>query len=372
MIASQRLKIFPAAFATVLLTTAAVTTALLLSGCGGSSDAALHGGSATPPPPPVDVELATAEVETLPAWSRATGSLEALRRTAPGTKILGRIDRVLVREGERVRRGQTLVRLESRDLEAAVAQAEAAVTMAEAQLENARAQARRMADLRTRGSVTEKNLEDAVAAHRIAEAGLAQARANLDAARVTLSYAEIQSPLDGWVVERRAESGDMASPGMPLLVLEDLSRIQVSIQVPEADVVGLEPGAAAEVEILGELRDATIDRIVPSGDSTSRTFVVKLMLENPDGRLKSGMYAQASFARGERAALRIPTRALIVRGQLEGIFVAGEDGLLKLRWIKTGRVEGDRIEVLSGLAEGDRYVVAPPPGLVDGTPFKVG
>lgn len=352
-----------------------VLALLLLAGalaaCGGSDSNAAERETQASSAAPVDVEIATARLESIPLQTRVTGSLEPLRSVSPGTKILGRIERVAVVEGDRVERSALLARLESRDLEAAAAQAEAAVRMAEAQLENARVQHQRMADLHGRGSVTDKNLEDATAAFRVAEAGLDQARANLAAVRVTLGYAEIRSPIAGWVVEKRVEAGDMATPGTPLFTVEDLSRVQVVVQVPEADVVGLAEGAPARVEVLGRERDATVDRIVPSGDPASRTFAVKLLLDNPDGVLKSGMFARASFARGEQQALRVPETALVERGQLEGLFVAADDGRLRLRWVKTGRRDGGRVEILSGLEPGERYAVAPPPGLADGAAYNL-
>jgi RND family efflux transporter MFP subunit len=340
-----------------------------LAACGGGESDAAERETATVAAS-VDVEIATATLETIPLLTRVTGSLEPLRSVSPGTKILGRVERVAVVEGDRVERGAPLARLESRDLEAAVAQADAAVRMAQAQLENARVQHRRMTDLHGRGSVTDKNLEDATAAFRVAEAGLDQARANLAAARVMLGYAEISSPLAGWVVEKRVEAGDMATPGMPLFTVEDLSKVKVVVQVSEADVGGLAEGAAARVEVLGREYEATIDRVVPAGDPASRTFAVKLVLDNPQGALKSGMFVRASFAHGEQQALRVPETALVRRGQLEGLFLAADDGRLRLRWVKTGRRDGGRVEILSGLEGGERYAVAPPPGVVDGAVFR--
>lgn len=358
---------------TILKSSLTVLALMLLAGalaaCGGGESTAAERAPATAAAP-VDVEIATASLETIPLRTRVTGSLEPLRSVSPGTKILGRIDRVAVTEGDRVDRGALLARLESRDLEAAVAQAEAAVRMAEAQLENARVQHQRMVDLHGRKSVTDKNLEDATAGFRVAEAGLDQAGANLAAAKVMLGYAEIRSPVAGWVVEKRVEAGDMATPGMPLFTVEDLSKVKVVVQVPEAEVGGLAEGASARVEVLGRDYDATIDRIVPAGDPASRTFAVKLLLDNPQGALKSGMFARASFAHGEQQTLRVPETALVQRGQLEGLFLATDDGLLRLRWVKTGRRDGGRVEILSGLEPGERFVVAPSPGLADGASFR--
>ncbi len=339
---------------------------LAMGACGGGETAAVENAARTAEP--IAVELRTAELEAVPRTTRATGSLEPLRRVSPGTKILGRLESVPVSEGQRVAKGALLAKLESRDLEAAVRQAEAAVRMAEANVENARAQRDRMSDLHGRGSVTDKNLEDATAGFRVAEAALDQAKANLAAAEVMLSYAAIRSPVAGWLVEKRVEAGDMAAPGAPLFTIEDLSRVKADVQVPEADVTGLAEGDPARVEILDREYDATVDRIAPSGDPASRTFSVKLMLDNADGVLKSGMFARVSFARGEREALRVPEAALVVRGQLEGLFIAG-DGQARLRWVKTGRRDGGRVEILSGLEAGERYLAAPPSGLADGAPY---
>ncbi len=347
--------------------------ALSTLACGGETVAS----EATPvsQAPPVAVGLRTAAYETIPETTRASGSVEPMRRVSPGTKILGRVDEVLVREGDQVAKGALLARLESRDLKAAVRQAQAAVRMAEANLENARAQRDRMVELHGRGSVTEKSLEDATAGYRVAEAALDQAQANLAASEVTLGYAEVRSPMAGWVVEKRIEAGDMATPGSPLFTLEDLSQVKVSVQVPETDVVGLAEGAPAWVEVLDRKLAATVDRVVPSGDPASRTFAVKLILDNADASLKSGMFARVVFTRGERQVLRVAEDAIVRRGQLEGLYVAGEDGRLRLRWIKTGRSSDGAVEVLSGLSVGERYAVgssAGEPGadLIDGARYK--
>ncbi len=347
----------------VLKSTAAGSLALLFfAGCGGGREQA----PAAAGDPPVRVVVATAAKVRVPSEVQAAGAVLPLVRVSPGTKILGRVERVLVDAGEKVARGQLLARLESRDLEAAVAMAQAGVESADAALENARAQRDRMLGLTERGSATAKNLEDASAAFRMAQAGLAQAQAGLAAAKVMLSYAEIRSPLAGWVVERRIEAGDMASPGAPLFTLEDLSKVKVEVQVAEADIEGLLPGAPAVVETLGRRAPATIDAVVPAGEAASRTFTVRLLLENPDGALKSGMFARAAFPRGEEELLLVPETAIVTRGQLEGVFVAGDDGKARLRWLRTGRRSDGRAAVISGLEPGERYLVAPPTGLVDG------
>lgn len=322
--------------------------------------------------PSFTAAVLTAHREKAPATLEASASLVALRRVSPGSKILGRVDRLAVREGDAVKAGALLARLESRDLEAAVIQAKAAVTMAEAQLENAAAMARRMRELEGRGSATVKNREDAVAGERIAAAAVEQARANLEASKVTLSYAEVRSPVAGWVVRKMAEAGDMAIPGQPLFVIEDLSELEARAEIPESSVAGLAPGAPAKVTVdaLGRTYATTLDRLIPAGDAGSRSFEARFRLPNGDQALKSGLFARVAMplAAG-REALLIPASAVRQRGQLQSVLVVKE-GRAGLRFVKAGNHDGQRIEILSGLEEGESFLADPPPGVIDGSPIQ--
>jgi RND family efflux transporter MFP subunit len=322
---------------------------------------------------PVAVTLEIAAYRPVAGEVVATGTVEPSRRVQPGSKILGRVDAVPVDEGQKVAAGELLARLESRDLQAALRQAEAGVAAALAQLDNARAQHERMTELHGRGSATRKNLEDATSAWRTAEAGVEQARANVSAVRVSLSYAEVRSPFEGWVVTKEIEEGDMVQPGRPLFTVEDLDPVKVVAEVPEAEVQGFSTGDRAQVEVaaVGHRSEGVLERIVPSGDRQSRTFRFEVVLPNPDGALKSGMFARVTLPRAAtREVLLVPRSALVRRGQLVGVFVVAEDDgerpAARLRWVRTGAEVGDEVEVLSGLAPGERYVTAPPAGLEDG------
>ena len=159
-----------------------------------------------------------------------------------------------------------------------------------------------------------------------------------------------------------------------LFTVEDLSRVKIVVTVPESEVVGLREGAAARVTIdaLDRTWDTRVDRVIPAGDVQSRTFDVQFVLPNPDGSLKSGMFARAAFERGTRRTLLVPAGAVVERGQLRGLFVIDGEGHARLRWVRLGRELDGRMEVLSGLDAGDRYVVTPPPGLVDGASVREG
>lgn len=351
------------------------------AGCGGEADPERVTAATAPP---TVVTVATAAYREVASEVVATGTVEPSRRATPGTKILGRVDQAPVVEGEAVAAGQLLARLESRDLQASARQAEAVVAGAEAQLENARAQHARMTELHARGSATAKNLEDATSAWRTAEAGVEQARASLAAARVVLGYAEIRSPLDGWVVAKAVEVGDMVQPGRALYTVEDLDPAKVVAEVPESEVLGFAPGDRALVEVAatGYRADGRIERIVPAGDRLSRTFRFEIALPNPDGALKSGMFARVTLPRkATRPMLLVPRSAIVRRGGLEGVFVVDGGRLeggepvtgpatARLRWVRIGETRGDEVAVHSGLDPGESYVVEPPAGLADGAPVE--
>jgi RND family efflux transporter MFP subunit len=356
-----------------MMTTKTMKVVLLLAaalgaaGCGGS-----HDGTAVDNAPDMTVQaaVAVAAPETVPSMFEVTGSAEPWRRVAPGTKLMGRIAEVPVREGDRVRKGQLLARLDARDLQAAVDQARAALAMAEASHENARVHHERLADLHSRGSVTDKNLEDGTAGARVGAAGVEQARANLSAAEVMLDYAAVRSPIAGWITSRSVEAGNMAAPGAPMFVVEDLSRIKVTMQVPEGDVVGITPGDPVEVriDVLDLDLEAVVDRVVPTGDPASRTYQVQVVVDNSSGTIKSGMFVRTRFRGENREALLVPGSAVVSRGQLTGVFAVAENGLARLRWVRAGRIDsaGGQVEILSGLSVGERYLTDPPAGLVDG------
>ncbi|NJL29873.1 MAG: efflux RND transporter periplasmic adaptor subunit [Thermoanaerobaculia bacterium] len=191
-----------------------------------------------------------------------------------------------------------------------------------------------------------------------------------------LAQATVESPFAGWVSAKHAEVGDLVAPGSPMFTIEALDPVKIVVDVPESSVRALAVGGKARVEIdaVGGRFDALIDRILPAGDQRARTFGVQLVLPNPEGVLKSGLFARAIFELGSTEVLIVPARALVERGQLQGLFVVDASSVAQLRWVRigarrhdeSGAVTGDRVEILSGLSPDERYVTEPPPELVDG------
>lgn len=352
-----------------ILAAAAAAALLALTACGGGHEPRRRAeGSAVPAP------VATAQAASWPSALEVTASVNPFRRAAPGTILMGRVDQVLHREGDRVGAGAALARVESREVEARLAQAEANVAAARAMEENARLMKERMERLFEKQAATQKNVDDARAGYEAAAAGLRAAEEGVLAARMYVAYADVAAPFAGVVVEKRVEVGDTAAPGMPLFVVEDTSRMKVEAQVPESALRDIAAGSPVEVVVDAAgvaSRAGTLAEVLPAADPRSRTFTVRVVLDNADGALRSGMFARLRLPGEEKDRIAVAEDALVRRGPLTGVFVVDEGGIARLRWITTGETRDRRIEVLTGLAEGERFVTAPPAGLEDGRRVEV-
>ena len=344
--------------------------------------------SAAPASQP-SLTTAAAELTELASPVEAGGVVRARGTAVVASRLMAPITDVRVRAGDRVRRGDVLVRLDARDLGAQDARAQAAASSAAASLRAADADLRagesavqlarlthdRIVVLEARRSATAAELDQAAAAlssaearHAAARARLAAATAERDAAKaaalaatVTAAYATITAPFDGIVAERHAEPGSMAVPGLPLLTLEDPAAYRLEVRLDEARAGVVARGGDAVVRL--DDRDTPITgRVAEIArlDSASHSFLVKIDLPAGAG-VRSGQFGRASFSGPRRQAITIPSSALVRRGQLTFVFVADSGQRVRLQPVSVGFVAGDRTEVLAGLRKGDLVVTSPTP-----------
>jgi membrane fusion protein, multidrug efflux system len=356
------------------------------------------------------VKLETAVLAPLEDFYEATGTVKSRTTTTLSARTMGTVVALRVREGDRVSAGQTLIEIDNRDaaaqlqkaqaglLEAQAAQTEveqsingdqSAKAAAEANLRLAQATFNRYQTLLERKSVSAQEFDEVKAKLQIAEAEVeradkmmqmlaakkAQVRARIDQAKAEIAnaqvyagYARITSPLNGIVIAKSIEVGSMATPGAPLLTLEDSTHYRLEAAVEESQLrrIRLRDAAHVQIDALGGADlNAMVGEIMPSADPASRSYTVKLDLP-PQALLRSGMYGTARFASGQRQALLIPQAALVQRGQLTGVFVVDKENVARLRLIKTGKTVGEQIEILSGLQEGERFATEGATKLNDG------
>ncbi|MFQ5708839.1 MAG: efflux RND transporter periplasmic adaptor subunit [bacterium] len=326
------------------------------------------------------VAVKTAQVEIQPVAETVTyaGTVQPLERVRLSTKIMGWVDQLYVQEGDAVHKGQLLVKLRSGDLEAKRAQAEAAIAEAEAYFVNVQTNLHRVQALYEKKAATKKELDDVRTAFASAKAKKAAAEQMKKQVEELLRYTALTAPFDGVVARKMVEAGDMANPGQPILEVENMSRVKIVVKVPESDIHDLHTGmpvstiiAASHSGTNGRNYQGTIQQIVPAADPMSRQFEVKVLMDNPGRKIKSGMFARIRIGKTGQNSLLVPKEAVFRRGQLEGLFVVDSDNKAHLRWIRTGRATDDRIEILSGLSPGERVVVKGASTLTDGQNVEV-
>jgi RND family efflux transporter MFP subunit len=320
-------------------------------------------GRPEPPPaapaaaaPPTDV--ATAVVVRTDATSEvaAPGVVRARRRATLAARLPASVTELPFDEGERVKAGEIVVRLDDAALRAAVAAAEAGMDAAQAELD-------RTKTLLARGAATPRELQQATAA-----AG--GARAQLSAAQDGLAYAVLRAPFAGRVAARRVHVGDVVGPGLPLLEIEGEGGLELAATVEAALVERLRPGTRLEALVDGQPSRlaATVTAIAPSGDAHTHRFELKADLPPAPG-LRAGSFARLFVpAAGSEPRLHVPASALFERGGLTGLFVV-EGGRAHLRWVAAGPREGPVVEVRAGVEAGEE-VVLQPLELADGAPVR--
>ncbi|MBE0594348.1 MAG: efflux RND transporter periplasmic adaptor subunit [Gemmatimonadales bacterium] len=298
----------------------------------------------------------TVQTEQLTATMPVEGTVAARHRTEITTRMMARITSLPVEVGTRVSAGQVLVRLGTEDIAANRAKAEAAVTATQAGTDEARRHAARMDTLFAQDVVAQVQRDQAHLGLAQAESQLALARATLREVETASSYATIEAPFSGAVVARYVDPGDVAAPGMPILVLEDNEPRDAVLAVPADLAAGLRRGTTARVTTAdGRTAQAPIRAISAGADPMTRTVEVRAELpaDWPTGVSVTGLVPAGTFD-----GVAIPSSAVIRRGQLTGVKVLTDDGVA-VRWIRLGRtLEGDeRVQVLSGLEPGDRIVL---------------
>ena len=288
----------------------------------------------------------------------ASGSVAAWQEMSLGVELTGlRIATVLVEPGTRVAAGQALLELDRRTLDVQARQAEASLAQARASLELARSQAARGETLLAQNLISGANFDELRANRSKAEAGLAAAEAERDAARLRLGFATLRAPDAGLISARNAQPGQIVSAGTELLRLIRRGRLEWRAEVAEIDLPSLKVGSAVQLRAPDGSRVAgTIRAVSPAIDPKTRAALIYADLPEP-GALRAGMFAEGRLTVGRAEVSVVPRESVVFRDGFPFVFVLGEGDRVAQRRIETGAAQGDFLEVRSGLAAGDRIVV---------------
>jgi len=343
---------------------------ILLSGCSSEQKVA-----ASAPPIVRNFEVTVATTASALDLVEAVGTVRAYQTSQLASRATGIITQVRVREADRVRRGETLAVIDQAVPTAALERAlatelavENELAAAESDLALAESTLSRYQTLVDKQIVSRQLFDEVRArrqsalAHRdLARAGQAQAKAAVSEARAVLDFTRVTAPFDGIVTERTLDPGAMASSGLPILTVEDVSRYHLEASVNENDLRYVRLGNRVPVSIDalgdGEL-SGWVAQIIPAADAASRTFIVKIELPS-NKELRSGLFGHAQFSRGRKPALLVPQSAVVERGQLHAAYILDQTGIANLRYVTLGGRTGTQVEILAGMQDGDRVVAQP-------------
>ena len=366
----------------------------------------------------IAVSTVTLKSQSIANTLELSGSIRPVEQATLSTRVMGRITALSLEAGDRFRKGDVLASIDVMDLNAQTGQAQLGVAQAQAevfrsqaslnQLESQKLEAQsalrlaqvtqsRMSRLQAEGAVSQSVLDDANTAleqarARVAqsEAGIRQSQAAIEQTQAAVSRAELSvvssdisasygtifAPFDGVVVQKMAYEGEMAAPGTPLLKVENPNKLELEISVPEENLRLVRVGQPVKVQIdaVNQTINGTIQQIVPAANAQSRSFMVKIPLNN-SSKLISGMFGRIALPIGAtKETLFVPNTALIQRGQLQGVYVVesmDDKAIAVLRWVKTGKTQNEQIEIVSGLKSGDRIITSNIGQLSDGQPVAV-
>lgn len=322
----------------------------------------------------LSVQIAEASyVDMIPSLS-FNGSLEGQTSAAISAKISGRIEQVLVQEGQQVKAGDPLVKLEAVELANSVRQAADNVRKAQANYDLALNDFNRYQTLYDKGAVSEQQLDNAKAKLKTAEADLSSAVANQSSSQQQYSYGVISSPVDGVIANKSATVGQVVSPGAALMMVQDINQVYAVINVEQKDLGRVKIGQKANVSVDAypdKVFTGTVDVMNPEAGSGSRMFRTKIKVDNSADELKPGMFAKIELSTGESMkVLTIPQSAVVQKQGNYYAFVA-ENSKAVRKQIEIGEVTGNTVTVKSGLQPGEKVVATGVSRLKDGDAIRV-
>ena len=319
----------------------------------------------------VAAKVATTNLKEYPIVHSFSGKLEADKQSNLSTRIMGQISKIHVKPGQKVSKDQLLIQIRNQDILAKKAQVEASKVEVTSAYESAAKDMKRYEALHASNSASDKEMEDMRTRYQMTKAQLDAVKQMEKEVDENMRYASIRAPYSGIVTNRFVEEGDLANPGMPLLSMESKSQWKVIARIPEANIANINLNDKVKVHFKAAEKDfeGQIIEINPSNTNTGNQYEAKILVTIPEGctaKLYSGMYADVLFEYGTQQLILVPQKSLVHRGQLVGLYAISQSGNALLRWVKTGKTNGDNIEIISGLSNGEKYVESSDGKLFDG------
>ncbi|ASU36403.1 efflux RND transporter periplasmic adaptor subunit [Mucilaginibacter xinganensis] len=309
-----------------------------------------------------------------------SGQVEAAQSANISTRVMGYITRINVKVGDRVSKGQLLATISNDDILAKRAQADAMIAEANAGFKNAQKDYDRFTALYQQQSASAKELDNITLQYSSAKARLEAAKQQRNEVNAMLSYTNLTAPFAGTVTQKMMDAGSMANPGMPLLTIEQSGSYQVSASVPESEISLIHEGASAIITIdaIHKVINGKVAQIGQSSQNTGGQYMIKIHIPDTEKKgLFAGMYANVNIPLAQTIKTNIsdqvmvPVSAIEYKDQLTGLYTIGSNQTALLRWVRLGRTQGNQVEVLSGLAANEQFIVSAEGRLYNGVAVKI-
>jgi membrane fusion protein (multidrug efflux system) len=322
----------------------------------------------------INIKVAEAQLVATVPNLLLSGSIEGKTSAIVSAKLGGRIEQVMVQEGQQVHIGDPLVRLESVELANSVDSSQDAVTKAQINYDLAKTDYQRYQTLFTQGATSQQTLDTAEAKQRLAEADLSSALTSKNNAKQQLAYGVITAPVDGVVANVTATVGQVVSPGAALMAVQDISQVYAVVNIEQKDLDLIKIGQKAEVTVdtYGtKIFAGRVEMINPEAGTTNRMFRTKVKVDNGDGALKAGMYMKVQLATGVAVPiLTVPQGAVIQKQGIYYVYVMDNDKVTR-RKVEIGTATGELIQIKGGLEPGVRLAISNVSQLKDGEVVKI-
>ena len=298
-----------------------------------------------------------------------SGQVESSQSANISTRLMGFITRVYVKLGDPVKQGQLLFTVNSNDIAAKRAQTEAMMAQTEAALQNAQKDFDRYTTLYSQQSATAKELDNVTLQYKAAKASVTAAKQMRNEVNAQFSYTSVTAPFSGVVTQKMLDAGSMATPGMPVLTIEQNNNLQVSAAVSESQIASIQQGdeAILNIKSINKTIKGKITQISQSSISSGGQYLIKISIpDNEKQNVFAGMYVNVNIPskvnikreESDNNRVLVPQECLIHKDQLTGLYTIGNNNSALLRWVRLGKNFGSEVEVLSGLSKEETFIIS--------------
>jgi RND family efflux transporter MFP subunit len=312
--------------------------------------------------PSIFIKVSSAKGIDNDMFISTNGKVQATNSADLSTRIMGFVDNIFVKVGDNVQKGQFLLSINNTDLQAKKAKIEANIIKAKTGFKNVEKDFKRYKNLLAQNSISQKEMDDMNANYEMEKANLQSIEKMKEEVNAQFTYTNIRSPFSGVITNLYVDKGTMANPGTPLISVEENSSFEVITMVPENEILKISKNASVEVVIksLNETIKGKVLEISSSSKNTGSQYLVKVVLDKTNSQVLSGMFATVKFPfkkinNSYNTAL-ILKKALVKKGELQGVYTISKSNTALLRWLRLGRDFGDKVEVLSGITMGEEYI----------------